>query len=386
MNTIQAVSILPSGEKVMEDHDLKTEYFIQNNAEILPSHGFMSGMSITHIHVNNIVPAFFNLMTTICGEKCLEKFSVITNQKITYQLNMDIQHDFQNSDLPDLLIQVGKNDMLKELKTISFEEMFETAGKKMLQSETIADQWILLWRCIEYIYDKCDLVHTISYYSSIYTILNYLFVIQDSRDYQTYLSARIVEKLNNFFHEAKNYVPTSANGGWKRALQERRKLPIIESLFKYRKSGLNLPMPTPDFAAECQNFILYGKFTAWPNVPTSIIPHSDCPEDGLIFRLYLGIYLISHNRMLSEQVRLDLKKDLNTIFNNLLSAFDNLKITVNALNMPPNKYLPIPFMRTAGTEIERDIRKMYNAIYCKSVMMAISQLNENFFKSICSKN
>lgn len=381
MKTVKAISILPSGEKILEEHTLRTEYFIQNNEHILPPHGFLAGMSITQVHVNNINIAFFNLMTTICGEKFLEKMSVITNQKITYQLDMDINHDFQNSDIPDLLVQVGKNDMLKELKTINFDDIFEATSKEMLQTENISDQWVILWRCMEYIYDKCDLIHTISYYSSVYNILNYLFVIQDSRDFQYYLSSRIVEKLNNFFHESKNY--STSNLGIRACLKERKKLPMLETLFKYRKTGINLPTPTPEFASECQNFILYGKFTTWPDVTPSTIPFSDNPEDGLIFRLYLGIYLIAHNRMLDEQVRHNLKKDLNPIFKNLIEAFDNLKITIDALNMPPDKYLPIPFMRTASEEIDRDIRKIYNVIYCDSVMVAISKLNENFLKALC---
>lgn len=378
MNTVQATAILPSGERIVEIHELGTQYYIQNNAEILPSHGFMAGMSITHVHVNNIKPSFFNLMATICGESFIEKFSAATNQKLVYQLNMNIPPEYQANDLPDLLIQIGKNDMLKELKTMSFDEIFETVGQDMLRSDNPTDQWVLLWQCIEYIYDKCDLIHTISYYSSIYAILNYLFVTQDPKDHQYYLSARIIEKLNNFLHDSQKY--STSMQGIRKCIAERKKLPILDTLFKYRKTGINFQEPSPEFASECQNFIIYGRFTPWPDVSTSVIPYSDNPEDGLIFRLYLGIYLIAYNKMISEPVRKNLKKDLNKIFVNLLTAYDNLKITVEALKMPPQKYLPIPFMKTAGEEIDRDIKKMYGVIYCDSVIMAIHQLNENFLK------
>lgn len=377
------MGILPSGESIENEITIQKEYFIQNGKPIFPSHCFISGMSITHVHVTNIPIAFFNLMHTICGEEFVRQYASQVNEPIYYKLDIDINSDFHNTQIPDTLSKLGSNEIFNELKTMDFKPVLGNMAAEMYANRNdVQQQWIILWNCIEHIYNECDLIHTISYYSSICVILNYLFTVADSEEFQLYLSARVVEKMNNYMHMSQQYSVQST--GIRTALQERKKLPMFEPLFKYRKNGLNLPAPTPEFVNECQHFITYGRFTAWPNVPPSVLPYSDYPEDGLIFRLYLGIYLVSFNKMLSESVRQELKRELTNIFEKLITSYDNLKITIKALNMEPGKYLPIQFIRTAAPEINRDISHIYGVVYCGALVNAIQELNNTFIKTLCT--
>lgn len=378
---IEAKVQTPTGEVIVQMHNPGTEYYVLNGKEILPRHNFINEMDIQRIHLNNISVAFFKLVHSLCGDKMIERIARESRRNVVFELTLPEEKDPSdpNNIGPKMMRTFSLEANKLELRSKHLDQYLYETGRKLAKRTTHHEEcWHTLWSTMDYLHSECDIINTIAYYGGAYDVMLYLFKLADKHEIQLYLSCRIVEKLSDYYHECKKW--KTKRLGMRYCVKRRREIPrALQTLFLFRKNGLNLPHPDQDSGQTCYNFVLHGKFTQFPDVPASVLPFCDAPHDGLFMRLYLTFYLVSYNAMLSGSVRAQITSDLKTIYSDLDKQFDILRTIVRAFELPEKHYLRLMQMKPAFNDINDCFKKIYATIYRESISNAVSQISNDVY-------
>lgn len=378
----------PTGEVIVQMHNPGTEYYVLNGKEVLPRHNFINEMDIQRIHLNNISVAFFKLVHSLCGEEMIARIARESRRNVVFELALPEKSDPSDPDNigADMMRTFSAEANKLGVRSKHLDQYLYETGRKMAKRTTRHEEcWHILWSAMDYLHSECDIVNTIAYYGGAFDVMLYLFQLADKNDIQLYLSCRIVEKLSDYYHECEKWKTDTL--GLRHCVKRRRELPrVLQTLFQFRKNGLNLPHPDQDSGQICYNFVLHGTFSQFPDVPSSVLPYSDEPQDGLFLRLYLTFYLVSYNAMLSGPLRARITEDLKSIYTDLDRQFDTLRTFVRAFELPEKHYLRLMQMKPAFKDINNCFMKIYSTVYRTSILDAVNYIMDEVFRASSKHN
>lgn len=316
-----------------EQHEFKT--IIKNNSFRIPLGSFEPYAKIINgYYPDRIEIAFFNIICLISNKEYIQ---AICNAK---DLILPIDYEIDSS-------ETGK--VTKHLSTFILESMENThinievcdvdnMVNSFLEANDKNERWKILEKTLTYIiYNKMDLLNIIPNYAIIWNPINFIFQSTPNDCIaEQFMFAKILEKYIK-------YKTLSLNNHAKNAKQlhiVRARIPKgLKFIFSHRMHGVSLNDIDQECIDEMKHFITTGYFRNFPNVQSSIIPYSNSPHDGLLFRFIFILILFGFSKELPDCKSRNLKVNVPHLVIDMFKPFDTINQIIELQNFKPDLIL-----------------------------------------------
>lgn len=353
------ISLVSKTTNGVDQHCFNKTPFNIDNKDILERHYYMTGLKIKYIHLENIPVAFFYLVKETCGIGTVHEISKRLNTPITYELSFPETENMHEN------LTTITSFLTDDFRNPECSAYFKSRCNEIIDSSTLnyESMWVEIWKGLEVICQKYDVMNILSYFIVTNQIITYLFEFENENENEYFLMARLLETFANYLGKITPYRKVSTRFNLGHSLQ-----------FLYNgRQGLQIPHPLDqDSIKTIEFFVVNGVFKQFSNQQASTLPFSRHPEDGLILRFILGIYLLSF--IVNEPLAIELRKFVHSAYQQLLSLYIELIQLVNDAGIKPNHILNIRDVETMFPVFKLNFEKMSLIFKCDIISQCFSYI------------
>lgn len=334
-------------------------------------HPYMTGMDIRYIYPENIPVAFFSIVREVCGQDVLNELSSVWKQPLVYSLDMQVSASENIKRLSEAMTKDFRNEECnRAIQKIC-------AQLKGIAHPTIDVFWEYLWKSLDVLFAGYDIMNIISLTICIDCVLHYVFAFNKPNELDYFIMARLLENFALYLQNIpvyKKLTPFYEGLG--------RRLAFLRNA---RREGFN---PPPDLAHEdiehLAHFVMHGVFKPFSNQPRSVLPFSANPEDGLILRAVLSVYLMSH--MVDSTLQRKLLRFLPTAYKQLTVEYLNLIKMMRSGNIEPGKVLDLRTVEAVYRDFDNQLQKMFDIFKQDILTECIQYIMKTHVQPMMSKH
>lgn len=321
--------IKPSGEiyKVVKNFD-EYDYIINGNYTV-PHHPFIQCLEFRKFRPEIVHDCNTYLLKSIFGKNKILNITKNYNCDVCVKVSSEKNNDLYNRELKDM------SNKLKGMDFFCKKDMDDLLSKVKTYFEikpSIETSFKFFYYILEYLYDFHDVINSLTCVQQVNRVLIAVYDIENL-EIDVFQECRIIEQFNNYFHLCSKYSIKNRDD-LKKAIKERKKMPqSLHYIFRHRSlGGISYTLDSGGFF-ELNEFMLNGKFNAYPNFPPYIIPYSDNPEDGLIFKFIFPLVSFLNNSRFDPNVRKNLRDNIQSIYKQLLVSYEQIYELIKNLQL-----------------------------------------------------